>query len=181
MDNSLKPFQFYSCWEICKGWVLFEDPPQRAPTHVFGTASSAANMDEDGSPTIQQVRVENPSSGEGSIPRAMGQNKARRLKEKGKANDDYATQHEVTASLQLLEEQNAIEAEERKCWHEEWAKQIQEEMDDKNMKMNTLNYTPMSKAYFDRKKKEIMSRRQLFTSDYTHTMADDEDDVDYGY
>ena len=55
-------------------------------------------------------------------------------------------------------------------------------MDDKNMKMNTSNYTPMSKAYFDRKKKEeIMSRRQLFTSDYTPTMADDEDDVDYGY
>ncbi|CAN6678981.1 unnamed protein product [Malus baccata var. baccata] len=37
------------------------------------------------------------------------------------------------------------------------------------------------KAYFDRKKKEIMSRRQLFTSDYTPTMADDEDDIDYGY
>ncbi|RXH93675.1 hypothetical protein DVH24_014251 [Malus domestica] len=38
-----------------------------------------------------------------------------------------------------------------------------------------------TKAYFDRKKKEIMSRRQLFTSDYTPTMVDDEDDVDYGY
>ncbi|CAN6680264.1 unnamed protein product [Malus baccata var. baccata] len=31
------------------------------------------------------------------------------------------------------------------------------------------------------KKKEIMARRQLFTSDYTPTMADDEDDIDYGY
>ncbi|RXI05519.1 hypothetical protein DVH24_017561 [Malus domestica] len=31
------------------------------------------------------------------------------------------------------------------------------------------------------KKKEIMTRRQLFTSDYTPTMADDENDVDYGY
>ena len=103
------------------------------------------------------------------------------MKEKGKANDDYATQHEVAASLQLLAEQNALEAEERKCRHEERAKQIQEKMDVKNMKMNTSNYTPMSKAYFDRKKKEIMSRRQLFTSDYTPTMRDDEDDVDYGY
>ncbi|XP_050108691.1 uncharacterized protein LOC126587643 [Malus sylvestris] len=83
MENSSKPFQFHSCWEICKGWVLFEDPPQRAPTPVFGIASSAVDMDEDGSPTIQQTRVENPSSGEGSIPRAMGQNKTRRLKGKG--------------------------------------------------------------------------------------------------
>ncbi|XP_050102128.1 uncharacterized protein LOC126582161, partial [Malus sylvestris] len=156
---------------------LFEDPPQRAPTPVFGTASSATDMDEDGSPTIQQTRVENPSSGEGSIPRAMGRNKARRLKEKGKANDDYAAQHEVAAPLRLLAEQNALKVEEMKCRHEEWAKQIQEEMDDKNMEMNTSNYTPISKAYFDRKNK-IMSRRQLFTSDYTPMMADDEDDVD---
>ena len=65
--------------------------------------------------------------------------------------------------------------------HEQHAKQIQEEMDDKNMERNTSNYTPMSKAYFDMKKKEIMARRQLFTSDYTPTMADDEDDVDYPY
>ncbi|KAB2595055.1 hypothetical protein D8674_030505 [Pyrus ussuriensis x Pyrus communis] len=161
MESNSKPFQFHSCWEICKGWVLFEDPPKRAPTPVFETAFSAVDMNEDGSPTIQQKRVENPSSGEGSIPRAMGRNNARRLKEKGKANDNYAAQHERR--------------------HEERAKQIQEEMDDKNMERNTSNYTRMSKAYFDRKKKEIMSRRQLFTSDYTLTIADDEDDVDYGY
>ncbi|TQE04000.1 hypothetical protein C1H46_010371 [Malus baccata] len=88
-------------------------------------------MDEDGSPTIQQTRVENLSSSEGSIPRAMGRNKARRLKEKGKANDNYAAQHEVVASLRLMAEQNALEAEERKSRHEERAKQIQKEMDDK--------------------------------------------------
>ncbi|KAM1253103.1 hypothetical protein ACFX2J_041031 [Malus domestica] len=111
----------------------------------------------------------------------MGRNKEQRLKEKGKTNDNYATQQEVAASLRLMEEQTAIEAEERNCRHEERAKQIQEEMADKNMEMNTSNYTPMSKAYFDRKKNEIMTRRQLFTSDYTPTMVDDEDDVDYGY
>ncbi|KAB2610838.1 hypothetical protein D8674_018870 [Pyrus ussuriensis x Pyrus communis] len=99
MESNSTPFQFHSCWEICKGRGLFEDPPHRAPTPVFRTASSAVDMDEDGSPTIQQTRVENLSSGEGSIPRAMGQNKTRRLKEKGKANDDYAVQHEVAASL----------------------------------------------------------------------------------
>ncbi|KAB2615517.1 hypothetical protein D8674_022105 [Pyrus ussuriensis x Pyrus communis] len=62
-------------------WVLFKDPPQHRVglTPMFRTASSAVDMDED------------PSSGEGSIPRAMGQNKARRLKEKSKATDDYAT------------------------------------------------------------------------------------------
>ncbi|KAB2631338.1 hypothetical protein D8674_008857 [Pyrus ussuriensis x Pyrus communis] len=63
MESSSKSFQFHNCWEICKGWVLFEDPPQhKAPTLVFRTASLTADMDEDGSPTIQQTRVENPSS-----------------------------------------------------------------------------------------------------------------------
>ncbi|CAN6694845.1 unnamed protein product [Malus baccata var. baccata] len=138
-------------------------------------------MDEDGFPTIQQTRVENPFSGEGSIPRAMGRNKARRLKEKGKAMDDYAAQQEVAASLQLMAKQNAFAAEEMNRRHEERAKQIQKEMNDKNMEMNTSNYTQMSKAYFDREKKEIMTRRQLFTSDYTHTMADDEDNDDFRY
>ncbi|KAB2621499.1 hypothetical protein D8674_023681 [Pyrus ussuriensis x Pyrus communis] len=101
-----------------------DDPPKRAPTLVFKTASSAVDMDEDGSPTIQQKMVENLFSGEGSIPRAMGRNKARRLKEKGKANDNYTTQHEVAASLRLLVEQNALEGEEMKRRHEKRAKQI---------------------------------------------------------
>ena len=75
------------------------------------------------------------------------------MKENGKPNDDYAAQHEVAASLRLMAYQNAIAVEERIRKHEERAKQIQEEMDDKNMERNTSNYTPMSKAYFDRKKK----------------------------
>ncbi|RXI09793.1 hypothetical protein DVH24_033853 [Malus domestica] len=79
-------------------------------------------MDEDGFPTIQQTRVENPFSGEGSIPRTMGRKKARRLKEKGKAMDDYAAQQEVAASLQLMAEQNAFAAEEMNRKHEERAK-----------------------------------------------------------
>ncbi|CAN6713893.1 unnamed protein product [Malus baccata var. baccata] len=78
LEGSSKPFQFHGCWEICKGWVLFEDSPQHRVGHtlVFRTTSSAVDMDEDGSPTIQQTRVKNPSLGEGSIPRAMGRNKA---------------------------------------------------------------------------------------------------------
>ena len=81
------------------------------------------------------------------------------MKEKGKANDDYAAQHEVAASLRLLAEQNALEAEERKSRHEKRAKQIREEMDDKNMEMDCMNYTPMSKAYFDREKKKLWPGR----------------------
>ncbi|KAB2606153.1 hypothetical protein D8674_005870 [Pyrus ussuriensis x Pyrus communis] len=103
MEGNSKPFRFHGCWEICKGWVLFEDPPQDrvGPTLVFRIVSSIVDMDEDGSPTIQQTRVENLSSAEGFIPRAMRRNKAQRLKEKGKANDDYAAQQDVAASLRL--------------------------------------------------------------------------------
>ncbi|KAB2633373.1 hypothetical protein D8674_029620 [Pyrus ussuriensis x Pyrus communis] len=104
MEGSSKPFQFHSCWEICKGWVLFKDPPQHrvGPTPVIGTTSSVVDMDEYGSPTIQQTKVENLSSGEGSIPRVMRRNKARRLKEKGKATYDYTAQQELAASLWMI-------------------------------------------------------------------------------
>ncbi|KAB2602852.1 hypothetical protein D8674_003857 [Pyrus ussuriensis x Pyrus communis] len=151
MEGSSKPFQHHGYWEICKGWVLFEDPSQHrfAPTRVFGTTSSVVDVNEDGSPTIQEIRIENL------------------LKEKGKAKDDYTAQQEVPALLGFMAEQNVFAAER----HEDRAKQIQEKMDDRNMQRNTLDYNPM---------KEIMARRQLFTSDYTPTMADDEDDVDYG-
>ena len=159
-------------------WVLFQDPPQErfGPTPVFGNVSSNAIGDEQGSPIIQETRVENPSLGESSIPRAMRRNKARKLKKNGKAKDDLAFREEMMSSLRLMAEQNALDVEERKRRHEEWAKQIQEEMDDRNMQRNTSEYTPMSKAYFDRKMGEIMARRELFTSDYTPTMADEDDD-----
>ncbi|KAB2607186.1 hypothetical protein D8674_006903 [Pyrus ussuriensis x Pyrus communis] len=66
MEDNSKPFNHHGCWKICKGWVLFENPPQErvAPMPVVG--------DEHESPTIQETRAENLSSGEGSIPRAMG-------------------------------------------------------------------------------------------------------------
>ncbi|KAM1142660.1 hypothetical protein ACFX2B_031270 [Malus domestica] len=116
------------------------------------------------------------SLGQSSIPRTTGQNKARKLKEKGKAKEDLAFREEMASSLRLMTEQNVIVMEERKRRHEERAKQIQEEMDDRNMQRNILEYTPMSKAYFDRKKREIMARRELFTSDYAPTMGDEDDD-----
>ncbi|TQD83386.1 hypothetical protein C1H46_031031 [Malus baccata] len=110
----------------------------------------------------------------------MRPNKARKLKKKGKAKDDYTFQHEMAASLRLMAEQNVIVAEEMSHRHEERVKQIQEEMDDRNMQRNTSDYTPMSKTYFDRKKREIMARRELFTSDYNPTIAADDDD-DYRF
>ncbi|KAB2595197.1 hypothetical protein D8674_030647 [Pyrus ussuriensis x Pyrus communis] len=116
MEGTLKPFQHHDCWEICKGWLLFEYSPQHrvGPMLVFGTASLAIDGDEDGSPTIQETRVENPSLGEGSIPR-----------ENGKAKDDIAFQQEIAASIRFMAEQNVIAVEERNRRHEERAKQIQ--------------------------------------------------------
>ncbi|RXH94334.1 hypothetical protein DVH24_024018 [Malus domestica] len=81
---------------------------------------------------------------------------------------------ELIDGSRKIAEQNAFAAEEKNCRHEEWVKQIQEETDDMNMQRNTSDYTSMNKAYFDRKRREIMTRQQLFTSDYTPTMADDE-------
>ncbi|KAB2625748.1 hypothetical protein D8674_017408 [Pyrus ussuriensis x Pyrus communis] len=154
MKDGSKPFQFHSCWEICKGWVLFEDPPQHrvGPMSVFGTQSSTVDGDEmDLLPFNKQG--------------AMGQNKALRLMEKDKANDDYAAQQEVTASLRLMAKQNVFAAEERNRGHEERAKQIQEEMDDRNMQGNTSDYSPMSKAYFDKKKKKKKKKGKLWPGD----------------
>ncbi|KAB2622681.1 hypothetical protein D8674_024863 [Pyrus ussuriensis x Pyrus communis] len=93
--------------------------------------------DEQGSPIIQEIRVENPSPDESSIPRPTGQNKAQKLKENGKAKNDLAFREEMTSSLRLMVEQNAFATEERKHRHEERAKQIQEEMANRNMQRNT--------------------------------------------
>ena len=73
MEGNSKPFQHHGCWEICKRWVLFQDPPQERFGHtlVFRHVSSNAVGDEQGSLTIQETRVENPSTSEASIPRAM--------------------------------------------------------------------------------------------------------------
>ncbi|XP_068317045.1 uncharacterized protein [Pyrus communis] len=178
MDDMKKPFSCHGCWKICKGWVLFQDPPQErfGPTLVFGNVSSNAVGDEQGSPIIQEIRVENPSPDESSIPRPTGQNKAQKLKENGKAKNDLAFREEMTSSLRLMVEQNAFATEERKHRHEERAKQIQEEMANRNMQRNTSEYTPMSKACFDRKKREIMAQQELFISNYTPTMVDEDDD-----
>ncbi|KAB2632053.1 hypothetical protein D8674_028300 [Pyrus ussuriensis x Pyrus communis] len=177
MEDNLKPFSYHGCWKICKWWVLFEDLPQQRvdPMPVFGNVSSNVDGDEHGFPTIQEIRVENPSPGEGSISRATGRNKARQLKEEGNAKDDYAFQQEIVSSLRLMAEQNVFSVEERNHMHEERVKQIQEEMDDRNMQRNTSDYTLISKTYFDRKKREIMAQ-ELFTSDYTPTMANEDDD-----
>ncbi|TQE11891.1 hypothetical protein C1H46_002525 [Malus baccata] len=47
MEDNSKPFNHHSCWEICKGWVLFEDSPQQrvGPTPVFRNDSSIAYGD----------------------------------------------------------------------------------------------------------------------------------------
>ncbi|TQD96607.1 hypothetical protein C1H46_017768 [Malus baccata] len=112
MENMKKPFSHHGCWEICKGWVLFQDPPQErfGLTPVFRNVSSNAVGDEQGSSIIQETRIENQSPGESSIPKATGRNKAQKLKEKGKANDDLAFREEMVSSFQLMTEQNALTA-----------------------------------------------------------------------
>ncbi|CAN6559378.1 unnamed protein product [Malus baccata var. baccata] len=34
MEDMKKPFTHHDCWEICKGWVLFQHPPQERLDHV---------------------------------------------------------------------------------------------------------------------------------------------------
>ncbi|TQE03639.1 hypothetical protein C1H46_010770, partial [Malus baccata] len=74
MDTMKKLFTHHS-WEICNGWVLFQDPPQErfGPTPMFGS-NTVGN--EQVSPIIEETMLENPSPGQSSIPRTMGRNKA---------------------------------------------------------------------------------------------------------
>ncbi|KAB2627278.1 hypothetical protein D8674_020896 [Pyrus ussuriensis x Pyrus communis] len=82
MEDNSKPFSHHG----------YPSQERFGPTPVFGNVSSNVVGEEQGFPTIRETRVENPSLGESSIPRAMGRNKARKLKEKGKAKDDLAFQ-----------------------------------------------------------------------------------------
>ncbi|RXH94156.1 hypothetical protein DVH24_016223 [Malus domestica] len=107
---------------------------------------------------------ENMSSGQSSIPRAVGRNKARKLKE----NEELAFQEEMASSFRLIEEQNAIVVEERKRKHKEQAKQIQED-NNRNMERDTTNYTSMGK------KGNYDPTGIVSTSDYTPTTITNED------
>ncbi|TQE14309.1 hypothetical protein C1H46_000228 [Malus baccata] len=132
MDDMEIPFTHQGYWEICKGWVLFRDPPQEK----FGTTPLIGNVSSN----------------------TIGDEEARKLKEEGKENEELAFREKMATSLRLMAEQNAITVEERKWRHEEQAKQIQEEMNDRNMERDTTIMTPMSMAHFERKKRNIMAR-----------------------
>ena len=48
MEDMEKPFTHHDCYEICKGWMLFQDPPQEGFGHtpVFRNVSLNAVRDE---------------------------------------------------------------------------------------------------------------------------------------
>ncbi|KAI5347730.1 PREDICTED: LOW QUALITY PROTEIN heat stress mRNAion factor B-2a [Prunus dulcis] len=124
MEDVKKAFKLHHCWEI------YEDEEPSPITH------------------------EDPSSAQTSIPRPIGRNKARRMKEKGKEREDKVIREEIAASLRAMVEQNAKEAEEKKRRREDIVQQRQEEMDEKNMARVTTNMSAMSKQFFDSKKRE---------------------------
>ncbi|VVA39891.1 PREDICTED: uncharacterized protein [Prunus dulcis] len=123
------------------------------------------NLDEDKEPS--SITNEDPYSAQTPIPRPIGRNKARRMKEKGKEREDKVDQEE-----------------EKKRRHEDMVQQRQEEMDGNMTRVNTTNMSPMRKEFSYSKKREIQDRhsiRELFpnsnsTSNYHPTMPGEDDD-----
>ncbi|KAB2600085.1 hypothetical protein D8674_010356 [Pyrus ussuriensis x Pyrus communis] len=147
-----------------RAWTRKEDEAWVSEDSVKGSSQ-----------TSEGIWTHPPQERFGPMP-VFGSNTVGNEQENGKAKEELAFQEEMASSLRLMVEQIAIAMEERKRRHKERAKQIKEEMDDRNMERNTKDYTLMSKAYFDRKKRGIMTQRELSTSDYTPTMVDEDDD-----
>ncbi|XP_062022579.1 uncharacterized protein LOC133738915 [Rosa rugosa] len=104
-DSGGQPFKFGNCYNLCKDWVTFQDLPQEqfGPTSVQRNTSISLEEDED-SPTSSQTR----------IPRPMGRNAARKMRQKGKEAEVKAIGEEMVAGMREMAAQMKEAEEERK-------------------------------------------------------------------
>ena len=181
-----KIFRLQNCFNLCSNWVTFQDPPQEN----FGPPPIQRNLpfsldDDDEDPNGSNST---PTSTPDCLPRPMGQNTTRRKQVKGKEKEDKAFQDRLLANMERIAEENA-KAEEAKAIREKMKEDRREkERLEAIVMMQTMNFSPISKAYFDGKKREAIeslnarATRELFlnsdstSNDYCPGMASEDDE-----
>ena len=106
-----------------------------------------------------------PTSSRDPIPRPMGRNASRRKQTKDQEKERKAFEEKLLARMDRLAEDNA-KAEEAKAIREKMKEDRRErDRDEAILMMQTIDFTPKSKSYFDGKKREVLeklSARELF-------------------
>lgn len=180
-----KTFRFQNCFNLCSNWVTFQDPPQEN----FGPPPVQSNfhisLDDDEDPNGSNPT---PTSTTDCLPRPMGRNTARRKQVKGKEKEDKAFKDRLLANMERIAEEN-VKAEEAKAIREKMKEDRREkERLEAFVMMQTVDFSPISKEYFDGKKREALeslkarATRELFpnsdstSNDYRPRMASEDDE-----
>ncbi|PRQ58743.1 putative post-transcriptional gene silencing PAZ-Argonaute family [Rosa chinensis] len=161
MKKYPKKFNKFECWEKVKYHPYFVDPqsnPQPSASYSTATASeneSPIELDDD-------IISETPSS---SMPRPMGQKRAKEAKKKGKKAQDAAESMTLTiqamaestqASVELVKKRNEeVASHTKKVFEFEEAKEDARIM---AMDIDTNSMTPQSKAWWKKKKGDIVAK-----------------------
>lgn len=160
--------------------MTFQDPPQEefGPTPVQRNSSYSLEDDED---SIEA----SPTSAQTSISRPIGRNAARRSRQKAKEAEVKSVGEEMVAGMREMAAQ-IKEAEEEKKRREKKREERRElARDEAILMMQTMDFTPRSKEYFDGKKREVLQKfkaRELFpnsdstSDDYHPEMSFNEDE-----
>lgn len=156
MKNHPKKFDKWACWEKVKHHPTFVDIPsnsQPPPPPTDTESESPIDLDDD-------IVVETPAT---SMPRPMGQKRAKEAMRKGKKDKDVAESMALSiksmaestqASVELVRQRNMEIAA-----HSKRVIQLEEEKEDvKIMSMNTSNMSPDEKRWWKAKKRSVMAK-----------------------
>ncbi|XP_050379646.1 uncharacterized protein LOC126796990 [Argentina anserina] len=171
MKNHPKKFNKWECWDKVKHHPYLIDPPFNPQPMEF---YSTPNASENDSPIDLEddIVLETPSS---SIPRPIGQKRAKEAMRKGKKVQDAI--ESMALAIQAMAESNQASVELMRKRNEEIATHTRKVLafeeakeDTKVMAMDTNYMTPESKAWWKKKKSDIIAKT-LFdgnsSSDYT--------------
>lgn len=159
MKHHPKEFDKWACWEKVKHHPYFVDPPskERAPesfsTHIASENESPIDLDDD------EVMETPPSS----LPRPMGQKRAKEAMRKGKKVQDVASSlalsiqsmaESTQASVELVRQRNEeIAAHSKRVMELEEAKE-----DARIMGKDTSNMSPDEKRWWKTRKRSVMAK-----------------------
>ncbi|XP_062028467.1 uncharacterized protein LOC133744337 [Rosa rugosa] len=167
-DNRGKNFNFLNCYKLAKecNWATFEDTPQVIYNTPTSQQNSSFELDDDVEPIITSSTHSPPTTSPIENPRPIGRNAARRRLAKRKEAESNVGE-EMVAHLNQLREDLQKSKEERARRDQLKEERRERDREEAILAMQTINFTPLSKEYYDGKKREIMEkirRRELFPS-----------------
>nr|XP_011468756.1 PREDICTED: uncharacterized protein LOC105352782 [Fragaria vesca subsp. vesca] len=171
------PFKFGKCYDLCKDWVMFQDPTQEEFGAIPVQHNISISLEDDEDP------IENsPTASQTPSPRPKGRNAARKARQKGKEAEVKAIGEEMVAGMREMVAQMKVAEEERKRRDKKREDRREVARLENILMMQTLDFTPRSKKYFDGKKREALHKlqgRELFPDEdvYRPQMPSDEDEA----